>query len=248
MPCVYLPTGIPDGGEPFALPPGAAHHLRDVLRVREGERIRLLDGHGGACDADVASLSRHDVLVRPAGTRLSLPPPPVRVTLFQCIAKPARMDWLLEKAAELGAAAIVPILSARTVARLREREAPERWQRILESALCQCGSGWMPRIGSALTWTDARAAIRAFPGPLFVGALTGQTVPLARALAAHADALAPGRDVGVLIGPEGDFTPEELADATSLPQAVPVSLGNRVLRVETAAIYALANLLCAAEP
>ena len=106
----------------------------------------------------------------------------------------------------------------------------------------------MPRIGSALTWTDARAAIRAFPGPLFVGALTGQTVPLARALAAHADALAPGRDVGVLIGPEGDFTPEELADATSLPQAVPVSLGNRVLRVETAAIYALANLLCAAEP
>lgn len=246
MHCILLRTDFPaEGTATLALRDEPAHHLRDVLRAKRGEVVRLTNGHGLARDARIAELTRREVLLEPLAAAFPLPPPPARVTLFQCVAKPVRMDWLLEKAAELGAARLVPILSARTVAHLEKGARPDRWQRILEAALCQCNAGWETELAPAVDWQQAVAQMRAFPGPLFVGALAPGATPLAQALRAHP--LARGSEAAVLIGPEGDFSPDELAEALALPQAVPVSLGDRVLRVETAAVYTLANLLAAAD-
>lgn len=228
-----------------ALGEAEAHHLRDVLRARVGDEVRLLDGRGSARAARVAALSRREALVERLGGVLSLPPPPARVTLFQCIAKPARMDWLLEKAVELGVSRIVPILSARVVARVRPGETPDRWRRILDAALCQCGGGWATGLAPAVDWPGALAQMNELGGPVFVGSLAAGAQPVGDALLARRDALRSG-PVGWLVGPEGDFAPEELASALALPNAVPVTLGPNVLRVETAALCGVSATLALA--
>ena len=113
MHCAIVPTALLSGTGLVALGEAESHHLRDVLRARPGDAVRLVDGRGSAREAAVAAVTRREVSVELRGGVLTPPPPAARVTLFQCVAKPARMDWLLEKAAELGAARIVPILSAR---------------------------------------------------------------------------------------------------------------------------------------
>lgn len=238
MHCTIVPTEILADAGPVALGEAEAHHLRDVLRARPGEALRLVDGRGAARDARVAAVSRREVLVERLGEVLSLPPPPARIVLFQCIAKPARMDWLLEKAGELGVERVVPVLSARVVARVRRGEAPERWRRLLEAALCQSGGGFLTDLAPAVDWAGALDAMRALGGPVFVGSLAPGARPLGDELLARRDALRAG-PVGWLVGPEGDFAPEELASALALPCAVPVTLGPRVLRVETAAVFGL---------
>ena len=225
-----------------ALGEAEAHHLRDVLRARVGDEVRLLDGRGSARAARVAALSRRAAEVERLGGVLALPPPPARVTLFQCIAKPARMDWLLEKAVELGVSRIVPILSARVVARVRPGETPDRWRRILDAALCQCGSAWGTELAPAASWPEALAAMAAAPGPLFVGSLAPGALPVGDALLSRRESLR-SLPVSWAIGPEGDFSPDELASLLALPSAVPVSFGARILRVETAALFAVSATL-----
>lgn len=229
----------------FAPDAEAAHHLRDVLRARAGDAVRLTDGAGRAREAAVAALSRREVLVEPRGSVLEAPPPAPAVTLFQCVAKPARMDWLLEKAVELGAARVVPVLSARTVARLRPGETPDRWRRILDAALLQCGGFWRTELAPAVEWAGAMAAMRAFRdagGALLAGSLAPGARPLGETvLALRARPEGPPAAWGWLVGPEGDFAPEELAEALAAG-AAPVTLGRRVLRVETAALQGLAAI------
>lgn len=231
---------------PFALAEDAAHHLRDVLRARPGDAVRLADGAGRAREAAVAALSRREALVEPRGPVLEAPPPAPAVTLFQCVAKPARMDWLLEKAAELGTARIVPILSARVVAHVRKGETPERWRRILDAALLQCGGFWRTELAPAADWAGAAAAMRAFRaagGALLAGSLAPGARPLGETvLALRARPEGPPASWGWLVGPEGDFAPEELAEALGPLGALPVTLGRRVLRVETAALQGLAAI------
>jgi 16S rRNA (uracil1498-N3)-methyltransferase len=175
-------------------------------------------------------------LCGPRGGVETLPRPPVEITLFQCIAKPARMDWLLEKAVELGVSRIVPIISAHAVVRVDPGVKQERWQRIAEAALRQCACGWMTEIEAPLKWSDALARMGSFQGKLLVGALIGET-------RSAGDVLMEMRDrgfrspVGWLIGPEGDLSAEELAAAVSIARAIPVSFGTQVLRVETAAVF-----------
>ena len=246
MHCILLKTDFPaEGTKAFSLQADAAHHLRDVLRAKRGDAVRLINGSGLARDARVVSLSHRDVLLEPVGSTLELPPPPAFITLFQCVAKPSRMDWLLEKTAELGVAQLVPVLSAHTVAHLKKGDCPERWQRILDSALCQCNAAWETALEPAVDWKQAIEMMRDFPGPVFIGAIAPNATPMAQALRAHP--IPHGSKAALLIGPEGDFSPDELAEVIALPNAIPVSLGNRILRVETASVYALANLLAAAQ-
>lgn len=236
MICIRVNNVEINAGAP--LPEDIAHHLRDVLRVRTGEEIKLLDGFGRARLARIASADRHSVSVEPCGDVVTAPRTSPAVTLFQCIAKPARMDWLLEKAAELDVARIVPILSARVAAHSRKGETPERWRRILDSGLCQSNGLWATELAPVVDWAGALDAMRAFPGKIITGALTPDAVPLRDALAeCNGDG-----ECAVLIGPEGDFTPEELSSALALPNARGVSLGERVLRVETAAVFTVSAI------
>ena len=245
MHCLPVPREFLLDPASALLPAPAAHHLRDVLRVRPGDPVRLVDGAGTARDARVASAARSGVVLEPCGEPVREPPPPARITLYQCVAKPARMDWLLEKAVETGVSRVVPVVSSRVVSRVRPGETPDRWRRVLGAALCQCGSAWGTELAPAASWPEALRAMGAAPGPLFVGALAPGALPVGDALLARREELR-ALPVAWAIGPEGDFSPEELSDLLALPSAVPVSFGPRILRVETAALYAVSATLALA--
>lgn len=223
---------------PVRLGADESRQMRSVLRVTIGDETCLLDGHGHKRFATIADISKTGVVCALRGSVETLPRALVNITLFQCLAKPARMDWLIEKAVELGVSTIVPIVSSRTVVRIASGEKQDRWQRISESALRQCGSGWLPKIEPVVKWDAALERMQHFEGSIFVGALSGNTRPLGDVLMEMRVA-GSQKNIGWLIGPEGDFSPEEFASALALSSAVPVSLGSQVLRVETAALYGI---------
>jgi RNA methyltransferase, RsmE family len=225
-----------------------ARHLASVLRMKQGARLRIHDGAGSARAAEITAIAKHSIECAFCGAVETLPRPAVEITLFQCVAKAARMDWLLEKAVELGVARIVPVASERAECKLAPGEKPERWARIAESALCQSGAGWMPEIDGAAKWPAAQAEMRRFVesgGALFTGALTPDALPLGAELLKlktefknDSAPSAPRPRIAFLIGPEGDLTTSEYESAAA-SGARPVTFGPQVLRVETAALFAV---------
>ena len=218
------------------LSPDARRHLK-VVRPKDGEAVELFDGRGRsrvfACRAGLA--------LEPAGDIRFCPRPAASLTLFACVTKGARWDWTVEKATELGATRIVPVISERTIVRLAagEREAKRaRWMRIAEEAARQSDALWLPEVCAPVDFAESVALAR--ETACFVGALTDPPPPaIGDALAALGDGAAPRR-LAAFVGPEGDFTPAELA--ALLAVATPVSFGATVLRAETAAIFALSVL------
>ena len=149
--------------------------------------------------------------------------------------KGSRWDWTVEKATELGVTRLVPVISARTIVRLSpdERAAKRlRWQRVAEDAARQSDARWLPEILSPVSFDESLPLVRATT--CFVGALTDPPPP---PIGAALTALPNVADVAVYVGPEGDFTPQELAALLAI--ATPVSFGSTILRTETAAIYGL---------
>ena len=213
----------------------AANHLK-VLRPKNGEEVELFDGRGLTRVCRYNASSRE---LEPAGdiTR-HVKPSSSTLTLFACVTKGARWDWTLEKATELGADRIVPVISARTIVRINaaERSAKrERWMRIAEEASRQSDAVFVPEISEMVDFKESLDLVR--KTTCFIGALM---VPPPRHLLEEimsAKAKSPNGDYAVYIGPEGDFTPEELSSL--LEAACPVSFGPQVLRAETAAIFAL---------
>ena len=225
------------------LPADAARHLK-VLRPKDGEEIELFDGKGKwrvysfGGDRDVAApLRATSQTSQTSRTSRTL-------TLFACVTKGSRWDWTVEKATELGVTRIVPVISERTIVRIPKDERAakrERWMRIAEDAARQSDAKWLPEICEAVDFRDALPLVR--ETACFVGALvTPPARPLAEAVAAKAKGQGEGEqgNFAVFIGPEGDFTPEELAALLEI--ATPTSFGPTVLRAETAAIFAVSVL------
>lgn len=214
----------------------AQGHLR-VLRPKEGEEVELFDGQGRrrvcACRRVGASFA-----LCPVADVQTQPRAPVALTLFACVTKGSRWDWTVEKATELGVTRLVPVISARTIVRLEpdERAAKRlRWQRVAEDAARQSDARWLPEILSPVSFDESLPLVRATT--CFVGALTDPPPP---PIGAALTALPNVADVAVYVGPEGDFTPQELAALLAI--ATPVSFGATILRAETAAIYGVSAL------
>jgi len=221
-----------------------ARHLRTVLRVKPGEPVELFNGRGLTRPAAVRRIGREGIELEAVGPGRQHPAPSCRLTLLACISKGSRMDWTVEKAVELGVMRIVPVISDRTIVRLGEGDADvksARWLRVAVEAARQCGSVWLPQIDPPCSLAAAAANI-SLMSPVFVGALS----PQARPLWAEMERLGEGQpdQAGWFVGPEGDFSPAELALLIS-SGARPVSLGRNVLRTDTAAIYGLCVLNCA---
>ncbi len=220
-----------------------AHHCVTVLRQGVGEKIVVFDGQGNEATAEIAAASKREVVLRVLERRKSRPPA-CRLTLAQAVPKGKNMDFIVEKAVELGAAAIVPLLSDRAVVHLDAREAAAKrakWRAAALAACKQCGQNWLPEIAPPVV---PRAFFEQNPpvGLRLVGSLQADARSIKAALAAHrAERGAPPREITIFIGPEGDFTPDEIALAIS-HGARPVTFGPIVLRTETAAIYALSVL------
>ena len=230
-------------GETLTLTEAEAHHALHVLRLRAGDPVTVLDGAGGVCEGNVIGLHRRRVSVT-ITRRQTVPRPGHRVTLVQAVTKTRSMEWIVQKATELGLGCLAPVLTERSVPQYSGAEAArktDRWREIAVESLKQCGTPWLPEISPPLPLADFLARPPAFElslvASLHAGACHARR-PLGDFRARHGR---PPAHVGVWIGPEGDFTAAEMA-AICATGALPITLGPLVLRAETAAVYCLSIL------
>jgi len=239
MPRFFCPAPLASGAR-IELPPGAARHVQ-VLRLQPGATLTLFNGAGGEFAATVIRMGRSDVQVEigaHAGVEREAPR-----EVHLAIGMPAneRMDWLVEKATELGVTSLQPLLAERSVLRLKGERADKKrahWQGIAVAACEQCGRNRVPQVPVVAPlhqWLTRQAADPHTTGVRLLLSFRAGARPLREAV--PADAL----QVTVLAGPEGGLSPAEEQQALD-HGFIPVSLGPRVLRAETAALAALTLL------
>jgi 16S rRNA (uracil1498-N3)-methyltransferase len=208
-------------------------HLSRVLRARAGETLTLFDGAGGEVEAEVVRVERAETELR-LGTRRVVAGPAVAITLLSAVPRGPRMDFLVQKTAELGVARIVPVLTERSVARPDgDAGRRARWQKIAQEAARQCGRADVPAVDPPVS-LEAALALPGLP-PRRLALFEGEK---GRSLRTALSGAAAG-PTALLVGPEGGFAASELAAAVAAGFE-PVGLGDRILRVETAAIVAVA--------
>jgi len=220
-----------------------AHHARDVVRVRRGERVAVVDGTGHEFRCDVQEYTRDKVRLAVV-EKLFHPALPSQVTLLQAVPKGKTMEAIIQKATELGASRIVPLLSERVVAQLDDHDAEHKaakWRLAALEAIKQCGSAWLPEVETPVTPSRFLARGEGFELPLIASLESGSRPPREYFRAFQAEHGRTPRSVCVWVGPEGDFTPAE-TEAIKSHGVLPITLGRLVLRVETAAIYCLCVL------
>jgi 16S rRNA (uracil1498-N3)-methyltransferase len=229
--------------EALSLARAEAHHACHVLRLQKGHRIAVFDGRGREITAEIVSLERDRIQLRKLDEART-PPLRCRITLAQAIPKGKNMDLIVQKAVEIGASEIAPLLSDRTIISVRDEAAvqkQQKWQQIAIEAAKQSGQNWLPHVHPPKKPRDFFAS--APPHDLqLIGSLQSDAVHLKKVLAEYQSEY--GRrpeSVLMCVGPEGDFTPAELSLARS-HGCRPITLGPIILRVETAAIYCLSIL------
>jgi 16S rRNA (uracil1498-N3)-methyltransferase len=234
---IHVPGPIEAGGE-CALSAAHGHHLHGVLRLKPGDALVLFDGAGAEYGATVLRAGKRGVTVTVGERRTVSRESPLAVTLAQAVSSGERMDYTIQKAVELGAAAIQPLAASRSVVRLSGERAGRRashWQAVAIAACEQCGRNHVPSVGAVLPLDRWLAGL---PG---AGDGARRLLLTPRADARLRDLEAPRYPVILLAGPEGGFTPEEEA-AARRSGFEPLGLGPRVLRTETAAVAALAAM------
>jgi 16S rRNA (uracil1498-N3)-methyltransferase len=238
VPRFHIDATIPRDrpGASFELPEAAANHALRVLRLGTGDAVALFDGTGGEHRGTIVVAGRHAATVR----LLEFDPvereAPVPVTLVMSLISADPMDFALRKAVELGVHAVLPVMAARSQGRLTDERAVRRvahWRAIAVAACEQCGRNRVPSVEAPVQLATWLADFEGEPGTAAVLAPGA-----ARSLASLAASAPPQF---VLVGPEGGFTDDEQALAERLG-VVPVHLGSRVLRAETAALTALATV------
>ena len=235
MPRFYCPPPIPRSGS-FELPPDAAHHASRVLRLRTGDTVEIFDGIGNECHGLIADLSARNVTVANITANDNKRESPLHTLLAQALSSSEKMDWVIQKSTELGVTEIQPLATDRSVARLSaERTARrlEHWQQVAISACEQCGRNVLPQIHAPLDIMDWLQQAKAVPDTKYIllpdgaASLHDQTRPRGKAV--------------LLVGAEGGFSHAESAMALHCG-FIPIRLGARVMRTETAAIAGLAVL------
>jgi 16S rRNA (uracil1498-N3)-methyltransferase len=220
-----------------------AHHCRNVLRLKPGDKIVVFNGRGREVTAEIASMDGAQIHLRKLH-EATTPPLPCRITLAQAIPKGKNMDLIVQKAVEIGAAEIAPLISDRTIVHLDQESAAQKqtkWHFVAIEAAKQCGQNWLPEVH--VPQKLAEFFQHASPVDLqLIGSLQSDAQHLKKILSEYCSQHGGlPTSVLMLVGPEGDFTPAELALARS-HGCQPITLGPIILRVETAAIYCLSIL------
>jgi len=258
----------PENWDPreLALRGSEAHHARNVLRMQIGDKLVLFNGKGRELTAEIAHLADDEIRLRKLHESETAPLR-CRIVLGQAIPKGKNMDLIVQKAVEIGAAEIAPIISDRTIVQLDSESVSQKqtkWQQIAIEAAKQCGQNWLPRVHPPSKLGEFFSAVEAGVSPAegsrsqparlplqesatpidlrLIGSLQPDAQQFKKILetysSEHGDR---PRSVLMLVGPEGDFTPAELALARR-NGCQPITLGPIILRVETAAIYCLSVL------
>ncbi|MBX5484566.1 MAG: 16S rRNA (uracil(1498)-N(3))-methyltransferase [Myxococcaceae bacterium] len=212
------------------------HYLSRVLRVKPGDAVEVFDGRGHAWNATVAAVDE-DAVELALGPAREAAPASRRVTVIQGLPKGDKLEWIVEKATELGAYAIAPVRCERSIVKLdaaRSEKKRERWQKIAEEAARQCRRSEVPKVLPVMSLEEA-ARTAAGSGALLILDEEERTRRLSEAL--------PSSDapVALVVGPEGGLSREEIQRLILLG-GVPVTLGDYILRTETAALAALSVL------
>jgi 16S rRNA (uracil1498-N3)-methyltransferase len=236
VPRIHCPTPLAFG-QSLALPEGAARHVQ-VLRMQPGQALTLFNGDGGQWQAVIERMGRNSVEVRVTAFEDVEREAPLAVHLAMGLAANDRVDWLVEKATELGAASFQPLVTARGVLRIageRAQKKREHWQAIAVAACEQCGRNRVPPVHEVVAFEEWIARARALDAHRIVLALSERAVPPFESRYGHT------KEWLCLSGPEGGLEPRE--EQLALDAGfVPVSLGPRVLRAETAPVALLGAL------
>ncbi len=241
MPRFYIP---PEHWNPERLELGEeeAHHALHVLRMQPGDRATVFNGEGVQAAVEIASVAKRAVGLKTLEVAQAAPRR-CRITLGQAIPKGKNMDLIVQKGTELGVAAIAPLLTEHTIVQCDPREAArkrEKWQAVAVEACKQCGQNWLPEVQAPQSIGELLR--QDFDLKLIASLAPGARHPkevLAQAAAERGGT--PPASALILIGPEGDFTPGEIALALEAG-CRPITLGPIVLRTETAALYCLSVL------
>jgi 16S rRNA (uracil1498-N3)-methyltransferase len=218
----------------FELPQQAAHHAQRVLRLRVNDAVQVFDGEGKAFDATIAEMNGKRVVLENLRPCPEAPLSPLCITLAAAMCGSEKMDWIVQKAVELGVAAIHPVQTRRSVAKLTDARAEKRlehWRSVIIAACEQCGRNTLPEVHAPQEFGVWLAQMRATPGTKFILQPEG-----AKPWQQYAR---PQADVTLLVGPEGGFERDEMQMAQH-QGFLPVLLGPRVLRMETAALAGVA--------
>jgi 16S rRNA (uracil1498-N3)-methyltransferase len=238
----YLPPDRTQS-DALSLSTRETHHALNVLRLRLGDRVTVLNGVGGRYLCEVRAMDKHAVSLAVLEKEQVLPLP-YQITLLQAIPKGKAMDTIVQKATELGAHRIVPLLSERTVIQVDDDSAAhklEKWNAICVESIKQCGSTWLPKIESPETPGEFLARAEAFDLALVASLQDDSRSPRAHFTQYGLTHHRAPKSVSIWVGPEGDFTAEEYG-AIQAAGALPITLGPLVLRSDTAAIYCLSIL------
>jgi 16S rRNA (uracil1498-N3)-methyltransferase len=234
---MYFPGDL-EPGRSYTLPPPQAHHAMRVLRLKRGDAVLLFNGDGAEYTAAVVAASRDRFALDVTGREEMDREAPFAVTLAQAISSGERMDYTIQKAVELGVAAIQPLESRRSVVRLSADRAQRRvahWQAVVIAACEQCGRNRVPSVLPLMQLDEFLAASGARRDSERRVLLSPRSARSLRDLERPAGAIV------MLAGPEGGFSPEEERMAEQVG-FLAVRLGPRVLRTETAAVAALAAM------
>ena len=221
------------------------NHIKNVLRMKEGEEIIICDSEGTDYHSKIVSIGRDEVVAEILSSGISEAEMKFRVHLFQGLPKKDKMEMIIQKSVELGVYEIIPVMTRRVIVKLDDKKKEEakikRWQAISESAAKQSGRGMIPNVSGCLSFKEALKTA-SFMQKVFI--------PYENAPSSSEDmkeylklieAIEPDTDVAVFIGPEGGFEPAEVEEAVTAG-AVPISLGKRILRTETAGLMLLSVL------
>ena len=229
-------------GNQIVITGGYVNHIRNVLRMKPGDEIAVKNG----CDdkeyrCGIEEIKKDQIICRLRFIREEGLELPSRIYLFQGLPKGDKMELIIQKAVELGVYEIIPVASKRTVVKLDEKKAESkiaRWQKIAEAAAKQSGRGVIPQVRNVMNFQEAvryskSAQVRMIPYEL-ARDMTKTREVLER--------IKPGRDAAVFIGPEGGFDEEEVRTAKE-EGVIPVTLGRRILRTETAGMAVLSIIM-----
>ena len=218
-----------------------ANHIRRALRMKAGEELTASLGDGRLYRFVIEELAGEDVLCRLCGVTEADAELPVQVLLFQGLPKADKMDTIVQKAVELGAAEVIPVECERCITKLtpeKKEKRRARWQAIAESAAEQSHRALVPQVGEVLRFADACHMAQERTQARFIPYELQQREGTAEALARIRE----GDAVSVFIGPEGGFTEEEIETARA-HGVEPITLGRRILRTETASAAFLSFLI-----
>lgn len=217
------------------------NHMKNVLRMRPGEEVMVSDGNNRQYRCRVEDYPEGEAVLAILEAGLVDTELPSRIYLFQGLPKQEKMELIVQKAVELGVCQVIPVQTRRCVVKLDAKKAAkkvQRWQQIAESAAKQAGRGYIPAVSEVMTFQEALAFSEALDIRLIPYELADGMEGTRKIL----DGIRPGQSVGIFIGPEGGFEKEEVSRAVEAG-ALPITLGKRILRTETAGIAVLSILM-----